>query len=182
MSAVVSPPAEAAPEAGPPKDAVRRSICPRPMRPSPRSPERPGAYDLFQAMRRIEASHPELPLLGDALRPGEEPIRFAQEPALTFAPAAITSIEHGGARPPRIKQRVFGFLGPNGRLPIHLTEFVRERILHHGDPTFGPLPRHAAASFRAVLLPGLGPRTTGRGARPAARLDRHPPPRARCSA
>jgi type VI secretion system protein ImpH len=30
---------------------------------------------------------------------------------------------------------VFGFLGPNGPLPIHLTEYVRERILHHGDAT-----------------------------------------------
>ena len=67
MSAVVSPPAEAAPEAGPPKT--------QPSQHSPKADatiaaitERPGAYDLFQAMRRIEASHPELPLLGDALR------------------------------------------------------------------------------------------------------------------
>jgi type VI secretion system protein ImpH len=99
--------------------------------------EQPAAFDLFQAMRRIEASHPELPLLGDALRPVDEPIRFTQEAALTFAPAAITELEHGGPLPPRMKQRVFGFLGPNGALPIHLTEYVRERILHHGDATFG---------------------------------------------
>jgi len=78
-----------------------------------------------------------LPLLGDAMRPGEEPIRFTQEPALTFAPAAITAVEHGAAHPPRLRQRVFGFLGPNGAMPIHLTEYVRERILHHADLTLG---------------------------------------------
>ncbi len=34
-------------------------------------------------------------------------------------------------------QRVFGFLGPNGALPIHLTEYARERLLYNGDRTFG---------------------------------------------
>ncbi len=32
-----------------------------------------------------------------------------------------------GAAPPRLVQRVFGLLGPNGALPIHLTEYARER-------------------------------------------------------
>ena len=138
MSAVVSPaaerPSEAPPQASPSPPPAHRLQADAVMR---ELTERPGSFDLFQALRRIEASHPELPLLGDALRPVDEPIRFAQEPALTFAPAAITSIEHGGPTPPRLKQRVFGFLGPNGALPIHLTEYVRERILHHGDHTLG---------------------------------------------
>lgn len=97
---------------------------------------RPTGYDLFQALREIEAAHPGLPLLGDALRPGDEPIRFAEEPALSFAPAAITALEPSKGGPPRLVQRVFGFLGPNGALPIHLTEYARERLLHHGDATF----------------------------------------------
>jgi type VI secretion system protein ImpH len=135
MSAVVSPPpveaSEAAVTALRPEHAAKRGDAIRAIT------ERPAAYDLFGAMRLIEAQHPELPLLGDAARPGEEPFRFNQEPALTFAPSAITSIEHGGQQPPRLKQRVFGFLGPNGPLPIHMTEYVRERILHHADPTLG---------------------------------------------
>ncbi len=98
---------------------------------------RPTAYDLFQALREIEAAHPHLPLLGDALRPSDEPIRFAEEPALTFAPTPVTGLERAAVGPPRLVQRVFGFLGPNGALPIHLTEYARERLLHHADPTFG---------------------------------------------
>ncbi len=97
----------------------------------------PEVFDLFQALRRIEGAHPERPRLGDALRPLEEPVRFAQEAALTFAPAAISSLRRGASHPPRLMQRVFGFLGPNGALPIHLTEYARERQLHHADETFG---------------------------------------------
>ena len=94
-------------------------------------------FDLFQAMRRIENVFMDRPRLGDAMRPGEEPIRFAQEPSLIFAPAPIAALERKDiARPPRLVQRVFGFMGPNGALPIHLTEYARERQLYDSDPTF----------------------------------------------
>lgn len=98
--------------------------------------EKPATFDLFQAMRRIEGVHRDRPRLGDAMRPGDEPIRFAQEPSLIFAPSAIAAFERGKARQPRLVQRVFGFLGPNGALPIHLTEYARERQLYHSDNTF----------------------------------------------
>lgn len=93
-------------------------------------------FDLFEAMRRIENAHLDKPRLGDALRPGEEPIRFAQEPSLIFAPAPVAAIELRPDKPTRLVQRVFGFLGPNGALPTHLTEYARERMLYKGDPTF----------------------------------------------
>jgi type VI secretion system protein ImpH len=108
---------------------------------------RPGRFDLFQALRRIEAAHPERPRLGDAVRPGDEPVRFTEEASLTFAPAAISGFDRTSV-PPRLQQRVFGFLGPNGALPIHLTEYARERQLHHGDRTF--------AAFLNMLLHRFG--------------------------
>ena len=39
--------------------------------------------------------------------------------------------------PPRLEQRFFGLLGPNGPLPLHLTEYARERLRP-------PRRRHAA--------------------------------------
>ena len=98
--------------------------------------EHASKFDLFQAMRRIENAFPDKPRLGDAMRPGEEPIRFAQDPSLIFAPAPIAALERDGAKPPRLVQRVFGFMGPNGALPIHLTEYARERQYYNNDPTF----------------------------------------------
>jgi len=93
-------------------------------------------FDLFQSLRRVENAFLDKPRLGDAMRPSEEPIRFAQEASLIFAPSAIAALERMPARPPRLVQRVFGFLGPNGALPIHLTEYARERLLYNNDPTF----------------------------------------------
>lgn len=110
--------------------------------------ERPGRFDLFQALRRIEAAQPGLPRLGDALRPGDEPVRFASEPALNFPPAAITRLERHAGQPPRLVQRVLSLFGPNGALPIHLTEYARERALHHGDRSF--------AAFADLLLHRFG--------------------------
>jgi type VI secretion system protein ImpH len=100
--------------------------------------EQAPALDLFQAMRRIECAFPDKPRLGDAMRPIEEPFRFAQEPSLIFAPSPIAAFElsHDGVLP-RLVQRVFGFLGPNGALPTHLTEYARERQLYSSDRTFG---------------------------------------------
>lgn len=94
-------------------------------------------FDLFQAMRRVENVFIDKPRLGDAMRPGEEPIRFAQEPSLIFAPAPIAALDRKDKnRAPRLVQRVFGFMGPNGALPIHMTEYARERLLYDNDPTF----------------------------------------------
>lgn len=97
--------------------------------------QEPWRFDFYQAMRRIAGAHPELPLLGEALRPIDEPVRVAQPAELDFAPAPIHSLQRPEGSPPRLMQRAFGLLGPNGALPIHLTEYCRDRAQHHGDHT-----------------------------------------------
>jgi type VI secretion system protein ImpH len=92
--------------------------------------------DFFQALRRLECAFPDKPRVGCSVRPQDEPVRLAQEPALSFAPAALSGFEPGNERDaPRLLVRFFGLLGPNGPLPLHLTEYARERALHHHDPT-----------------------------------------------
>lgn len=98
---------------------------------------RPHAFDFFHVMRRLEAARPDLPRLGEAARPADEPVRLGQEPRLDFAPAAISGVRPAsGARPPVIEVRFLGLLGPNGPLPLHLTDYARDRMLHRGDATF----------------------------------------------
>ena len=98
----------------------------------------PYRYDFFQVLRRIEALFPEKPRIGAALRPVDDPIRLAQEPSLSFAPATLSSFTapNDKSRYPRMEVRFFGLLGPNGPLPLHLTEYARERQMHNGDRTF----------------------------------------------
>ena len=97
----------------------------------------PYEHDFFRALRRIECLFPAQPRFGEALGPSDEPIRFGQAPSLEFTPATLRSF--GGGRDggvARLEVAFFGLLGPNGPLPLHLTEFARERILHEGDETF----------------------------------------------
>jgi type VI secretion system protein ImpH len=96
----------------------------------------PYRYDFYQTLRRLECLHPDRPRWAMARRPSAEPVRLGQDPDLAFAPAPIASLEFGrdGALP-RLQVRLFGLLGPNGPLPIHLTEYVRHRLRHAGDPT-----------------------------------------------
>jgi type VI secretion system protein ImpH len=97
----------------------------------------PWAYDFFAALRRIDAHQPGRPRLGTARRPVDEPVRLGQVPEMSFAPAALHAVEPPTAgRPPRLTVRFFGLFGPNGPLPLHLTEYARVRALHHDDPTF----------------------------------------------
>jgi type VI secretion system protein ImpH len=93
----------------------------------------PWRYGFFALMRRIGAN-PEIDPIGTALLPQAEPFRLGQQPGLVFAPREIASV---GVTRGRLKVRLFGLgmLGPNGPLPIHVTEIAREREEHRGDPT-----------------------------------------------
>jgi len=98
--------------------------------------EKPHRFDFFPALRHIECLHPTMPRIGSALRPADEPVRLGQNAELIFAPTTISAFEFpqaGGA--PRMAVRFMGLLGPNGALPLHLTEYIRERELHEGDKT-----------------------------------------------
>jgi len=98
--------------------------------------EKPWEHDFFHALRRIECLHPNFPPIGKAVRPAQEAIRLGQEPTLDFAPAVISALQPAvGDRPPRIEVRFLGLLGPNGPLPLHISDYARERILHGGDAT-----------------------------------------------
>jgi type VI secretion system protein ImpH len=99
----------------------------------------PQQFDFFQAMRRLEHLSGGVagrPRFGAASRPAEEPIRIGQEPSLAFSPAALDSLQPGRQGfPPRLMVNFFGLLGPNGPLPLHLTEYARDRARNSGDAT-----------------------------------------------
>ncbi len=107
-------------------------------------------FDLYYALRRIEAMRPDLPLLGRAQRPIDEAVRVGQEPSLAFAPSAIAALDPArDGIPPRIVIHGFGLFGPNGPLPNHLTEYVRDRLRNAGDAT---LARFADILHQRLIL------------------------------
>jgi type VI secretion system protein ImpH len=97
----------------------------------------PHQFDFFQVLRRLECSYRDRPRLGRSRRPADDPIRLAQPASMAFAPSTLAACESGKeGRPPRLEVNFFGLLGPNGPLPLHLTEYARDRLRNAHDPTF----------------------------------------------
>lgn len=98
--------------------------------------QRPQRFSFFHAVRLLEIAHADRPRIGQAVRPAEEPVRFGQTASLAFEPASISGFRTaGGGRPPRMSVQFLGLLGPDGPMPLHLTQFVRDRERNHGDAT-----------------------------------------------
>ena len=97
----------------------------------------PWRYDFFHAMRLLENQYPDKPRFGTARRPADEPVRLGQSADMSFAQSSLHAVAPASATSkPRIEVRFFGLFGPNGPLPHHLTEYARQRLMHHGDATF----------------------------------------------
>jgi len=96
----------------------------------------PYEFDFFQALRRFDAVHGDRPRLGEALRLVDT-VRLGQIPSVIFAPSTLAEF-HPPAddRPGRLLFYFFGMFGPSGALPIHLTEYARDRMRNEDDPTF----------------------------------------------
>ncbi|MCS6780431.1 MAG: type VI secretion system baseplate subunit TssG [Geminicoccaceae bacterium] len=113
----------------------------------------PWRFDLFQALRVIEAAHPDRPPLGRGRRAADEPVRLGQPPELAFPPAEILAFEPPSrGRPGRLESPVLGLFGPKGPLPLHLT--ARARARQEGDRTLADFAdvfhhRMLALYFRA---------------------------------
>lgn len=95
----------------------------------------PYRYDFYQTLRRIECLYGSKPRWGEALRPVDEPVRLGQDPDLSFAPAPLASFTARDGDVPRLQVRLFGLFGPNGPMPLHITEYVRDRVRLANDPT-----------------------------------------------
>jgi type VI secretion system protein ImpH len=128
----------------------------------------PTRFTLFAALRALEAAHADKPRLGESRRVSDDAVRLGQPPHLFFAPCDVMSYETESGERPRLRQFCFGIMGPNGALPIHLTEYAQERENQHADPTLADFinafqHRMISLFYRAWA-----------SADPAANLDRRP--------
>jgi type VI secretion system protein ImpH len=98
--------------------------------------DRAARMDFFQILRLLENAHPDKPRIGASLRPRDDAVRFGQDPSLSFEPAAVRGFTPASAEQrARLAVNFIGLLGPNGPLPLHVTEYARERARNQGDPT-----------------------------------------------
>ncbi len=96
--------------------------------------EEPWSFGFYSSLRKIECLHPGQPRIADSLHLSEDPVLFGQSPSMVFAPASIASYGADERGPkPRLDVYLFGLFGPNGPMPLHLTEYAWERDRHHDD-------------------------------------------------
>ncbi len=96
--------------------------------------DEPHAFGFYLALRRLHALDPSMNL-GKSLRPREDRIRLLQEPDLRFAPSTVRSFTAPNPdEPGKLTVNFLGLLGPNGPLPLHITEYALDR-LRAQDPT-----------------------------------------------
>jgi type VI secretion system protein ImpH len=93
------------------------------------------SYELYAALRRIECAFPALPRLGRAARSVDEAVRLGQVPSLAFAPTVFAEAERRPDGRLWLGNLFFGVFGPNGPLPIHLTEYAHDRRHNFRDQT-----------------------------------------------
>ena len=119
---------------------MKRATLPALLRDSTLSPQllehlqaEPWRFGFLSLLRRIGAN-PAIDPIGTAPRPRSEPFRLGQQPSLAFAPREIANAQEADGR---LKVRLFGLgtLGPNGPLPIHVTEIAKDREDSRRDTT-----------------------------------------------
>lgn len=100
--------------------------------------DKPWRHSFTGLMRLMAASYPDLPPVGQAQRPQQEKFRLGQQANLGFAVREVAKVQPASADAQgrtRIALFGLGMLGPNGPLPLHVTEMVRERVQAKRDNT-----------------------------------------------
>jgi type VI secretion system protein ImpH len=98
--------------------------------------EDPVGLSFYQVARRVECAMPHKPRIGHSTRSADDPIQFCQEPSLSFAPATLQRyVRPQKAAKPRLMVNFLGLLGPQGPMPLHVTDYIHDRELNHDDPT-----------------------------------------------
>ena len=115
--------------AGAPGPQTDRLSALEPLR---RAPER---FSLFAALRLLEQAYPERPRLAESRKASDDAARLGHAPHLSFAPSDVASFELLDNERVKLEQHSFGLFGPNGPLPLHLTEQAYERRRQQEDAT-----------------------------------------------
>lgn len=93
----------------------------------------PWKHDFFQGVRAIECAAADQPRIGRSRTLANDPIRFGQLLSLAFASSTLAKSQVEN-QAPKLTVQFTGLTGPNGPLPLRLTEFIRNRLRGIYDP------------------------------------------------
>lgn len=97
--------------------------------------ETPEMFDFFAVMRMLEAAHPERPRIGDSATLRSEYVSLGQDPFLIFPASNLSKAELTRTGRLRLMVRFLGQFGPQGALPLAVTDEANGYVLR-GDDAF----------------------------------------------
>src|SRR4051812_18067119 len=88
----------------------------------------PGAFAFSRGGGRLGGAFPPRPPVGSSTRLADDTVRFGQSPSLRFEPATVAACAPSGeGQTPRLVVQFMGLCGPHGPMPLHVTEYLRDR-------------------------------------------------------
>ncbi|VAW53131.1 Uncharacterized protein ImpH/VasB [hydrothermal vent metagenome] len=99
--------------------------------------DKPYQFGFLQTLRRFESLHDDKPRIGKSSRPIDDILRLSQEPSMAFSTSTLASYKVANDNElATLAVNFFGMFGANGPLPLHLTEYARDRLRNSNDATF----------------------------------------------
>ncbi|WP_342362959.1 type VI secretion system baseplate subunit TssG [Terrarubrum flagellatum] len=84
--------------------------------------DEPGRHDFFLVMRRLEAQFDNQPRIGDSAARRQEYVKLGQNPFLAFPDSNVSEARRRDDGQLEMFVRFLGLLGPQGALPLALTD------------------------------------------------------------
>lgn len=112
-------------------------------------PREPWKSSFLGVMRALAAQEQSAPVPGTAHLPQEERHRIGQRPSLRFAPSEVAAVTQEDDRI-RLSLYSLGIWGPQGPMPLHMSEQAYTRAESHHDSTltdFADMFHHRALSL-----------------------------------
>ncbi len=99
--------------------------------------DKPYQFGFYHALRCMENLYSDKPRIGESTRTSDDILRLSQEPSMAFSASTLAAFELAENDDiAKLSVNFFGLFGPNGPLPLHLTEYARDRMRNSDDPTF----------------------------------------------
>ncbi|HEX2553135.1 MAG TPA: type VI secretion system baseplate subunit TssG [Microvirga sp.] len=97
--------------------------------------QEPYRFDFYAVLRRLERTHADKPRIGDSAARRDEYVLLGEDPYLDFPASNLAKAQRDEQKRLRIMTKFLGLLGPQGALPLAITEEVYDWF-YRGDDAF----------------------------------------------
>jgi type VI secretion system protein ImpH len=93
----------------------------------------PWRFDYFTVLRHLERTYENRPRIGDSAALRDEIVVLGQDPFMDFPASNLARVEQAEDRPLKVFVKYMGLLGPQGALPLAMTEEAHHYVLANDD-------------------------------------------------